>query len=118
MTNSILYSNCYTPLNSDRNRKQTQSKGTNSTWLKFEPMQTYLNVGIYYPAENMQAMTKGSFEVSSSRETKQPHYVMRSLTIRYKKASGDQFIFCHESIQEYLRAFDKDVYANFAGYDK
>ncbi|XP_052773554.1 receptor-type tyrosine-protein phosphatase S-like isoform X3 [Mya arenaria] len=30
----------------------------------------------------------------------------------------DQFIFCHESIQEYLRAFDKDVYANFAGYDK
>ncbi|WAR18081.1 PTPRF-like protein [Mya arenaria] len=26
----------------------------------------------------------------------------------------DQFIFCHESVLEYLRAFDKDVYSNFA----
>ncbi|XP_052763136.1 uncharacterized protein LOC128205485 [Mya arenaria] len=27
----------------------------------------------------------------------------------------DQFVFCHESVLEYLRAFDKDVYAYFAG---
>ncbi|WAR16946.1 PTPRD-like protein [Mya arenaria] len=175
-------------------------------------MQTYQNVGIYYPAENMQVLKKGSFEVSSSRETRKSHYAMRNLKIRHTGATGrlpektlshiqftewdeiknvplsvknfltflndveetankqkdgpillhcfdgagrtglfcvvsmllrkmaiehevsvlnavrkvktmrrlaipnlDQFIFCHESVMEYLRAFDKDVYANFAG---
>ncbi|WAR16963.1 PTPRK-like protein [Mya arenaria] len=170
------------------------------------------NVGIYYPAENMQVLKKGSFEVSSSRETRKSHYAIRSLKIRHTRATGrlsektlahmqftewdeiknvplsvenfltflndveetankqkdgpillhcfdgagrtclfcvvsmllrkmatehevsvlnavrkvktmrrlaipnlDQFIFCHESVMEYLRAFDKDVYANFAG---
>ncbi|WAR18029.1 PTPRD-like protein [Mya arenaria] len=168
------------------------------------------NVGIYYPAENMQVLQKGSFEISSSRETRKPYYAIKSLTIRHKRATGrpsektlshmqftewdemknvprsiehfltflndveekgnkdgpillhcfdgagrtglfcvvslllqkmaiehevsvlnavrkvkamrrlavpnlDQFIFCHESVLEFLRAFDKDVYANFAG---
>ncbi|WAR17040.1 PTPRD-like protein [Mya arenaria] len=210
----MFCSNFNTPLNSDRNRKQTQSKETNSTWLKIEPMQTYRNVGIYYPAENMQALQKGSFEVSSSRESRERHYAMKNLKIRHKKAAGrlsektlshmqftewdemknvplsvenfltflndveeiankqkdgpillhlmeqgrtglfcvvsmllqkmaiehevsvlnavrkvkamrrlaipnlDQFVFCHESVLDYLRAFDKDVYANFAGSTK
>ncbi|WAR17074.1 PTPRS-like protein [Mya arenaria] len=83
----MFCSNFNTPLNSDRNRKQTQSKETNSTWLKIEPMQTYRNVGIYYPAENMQALQKGSFEVSSSRESRERHYAMRNLKIRHKKAT-------------------------------
>ncbi|WAR16923.1 hypothetical protein MAR_031517 [Mya arenaria] len=73
------------------------------------------NVGIYYPAENMQALKKGSFEISSSRETMKPNYAMRSLKIRHTSATGDQFVFCHESVLEYLRGFDKDLYANFAG---
>ncbi|WAR16872.1 PTPRK-like protein, partial [Mya arenaria] len=197
----------------------------NCTPIKAEKFQQYMkttrradlnrqfqNVGIYYPAENMQVLKKGSFEVSSSRETRKSHYAIRSLKIRHTRATGrlsektlahmqftewdeiknvplsvenfltfqndveetankqkdgpillhcfdgagrtglfcvvsmllrkmaiehevsvlnavrkvktmrrlaipnlDQFIFCHESVMEYLRAFDKDVYANFAG---
>ncbi|XP_052762775.1 receptor-type tyrosine-protein phosphatase kappa-like isoform X2 [Mya arenaria] len=179
--------------------------------VSFEPdMDKQRNVGIYYPAENMQVLQKGSFEISSSRETRKPYYAIKSLTIRHKRATGrpsektlshmqftewdemknvprsiehfltflndveekgnkdgpillhcfdgagrtglfcvvslllqkmaiehevsvlnavrkvkamrrlavpnlDQFIFCHESVLEFLRAFDKDVYANFAG---
>ncbi|WAR17078.1 hypothetical protein MAR_031672 [Mya arenaria] len=33
----------------------------------------------------------------------------------YASFVDDQFVFCHESVLEYLRAFDKDVYAYFAG---
>ncbi|XP_052762074.1 receptor-type tyrosine-protein phosphatase mu-like [Mya arenaria] len=57
--------------------------------VSFEPdMDKQKNVGIYYPAENMQALQKGSFEVSSSRESRERHYAMKNLKIRHKKAAG------------------------------
>ncbi|XP_052762025.1 receptor-type tyrosine-protein phosphatase S-like, partial [Mya arenaria] len=57
--------------------------------VSFEPdMDKQRNVGIYYPAENMQVLKKGSFEVSSSRETRKSHYAMRNLKIRHTGATG------------------------------
>ncbi|XP_052763652.1 tyrosine-protein phosphatase non-receptor type 7-like [Mya arenaria] len=57
--------------------------------VSFEPdMDKQRNVGIYYPAENMQVLKKGSFEVSSSRETRKSHYAMRNFKIRHTGATG------------------------------
>ncbi|WAR17026.1 PTPRT-like protein [Mya arenaria] len=69
------------------------------------------NIGIYYPAANQDVLKKETFEVSCSREEQKTFYSELTLTIQHKGA-GEQFVFCHGCVSEYLSSFD--VYANFS----
>ncbi|WAR17875.1 hypothetical protein MAR_032469 [Mya arenaria] len=71
---------------------------------------TFENIGIYFSGPNQDDLKKGSFQVSCSKEEKKSFYTERTLRIQHKVA-GEQFIYCHGCVSEYLRSFN--VYANF-----